>query len=108
MIHFGGSANCDRFKGNIVADSVDTRLKFSGQVETLSARYILEGVDDDGNECRIYVENNGVDDKGMVTQPVIITDNPKFAWIESAPLHGTTSWGSTLQIHMWTTADAVQ
>ncbi len=39
----------------------------------------------------------------MVTEPTIITDNPDFAWVETAPLHGTVSWGSKLNIHMWTT-----
>lgn len=102
MIHFGGRGECDNFNGNVVADSVDTRLKFDGMVESLSARYILNGTDANGSPCRIYVENNGIDDNGMVTEPVIITDSPDYAWIESAPLHGTVSWEKGLTIHMWT------
>ncbi len=103
MIHFRGSSDCAAFKGTIVSDCVDTRLQYSGQIQTLSARYILEGTDADGDPCKIYVENNGIDDNGMVTEPTIITDNPDFAWVETAPLHGTVSWGSKLNIHMWTT-----
>lgn len=102
MIHFGGRGECDNFNGKVVADSVDTRLKFDGMVESLSARYILDGTDANGSPCRIYVENNGIDDNGMVTEPVIITDSPDYAWIESAPLHGTVSWEKGLTIHMWT------
>lgn len=105
MIHFGGRAECDNFKGNVVADSVDTRLKYPGMVETLSARYILEGVDAKGNPCRVYVENNGIDNNGMVTEPIIITDCPDYAWIENAPLHGTVSWENGLTIHVWTTEE---
>lgn len=102
MIHFTGRGECDNFNGTIVSDSVDTRLKFPGIVESLSARYILDGTDASGNPCRIYVENNGIDDNGMVTEPVIITDSPDYAWIETAPLHGTVSWEKGLTIHMWT------
>lgn len=106
MINFTCSSNSDTFKGSGLANFVDTRMQFKGQVQTLSARYIMEGTDDEGNECKIYVENNGIDDNGMVTEPVIITDNPKWAYIETAPLHGTVSWDPDLTIHMWTTADA--
>lgn len=103
MIHFRGSSDCAAFKGKIVSDCADTRLQYSGQVQTLSARYILEGTDADGDPCKIYVENNGIDDNGMVTEPTIITDNPDFAGLRPHPLHGTVSWGSKLNIHMWTT-----
>lgn len=104
MIQFGASADCDNFKGTIVADSVDTRLQFNGQLETLSARYILSGTDKNGNPCNIYVENNGISENGvMVTEPTVITDCPDYAWIENAPLHGTTSWSPGLTIHILTT-----
>lgn len=104
MIQFGATADCENFKGTIVADNVDTRLQFNGQLETLSARYILSGTDKDGNPCNIYVENNGISENGtMVTEPIVITDCPDYAWIESAPLHGTTSWSPGLTIHILTT-----
>lgn len=105
MIHFGGRGDFDTFKGNIVADSTDTQMKLGRQTQTLSARYILEGTDAKGNPCRVYVENNGINTGVMTTEPIIITDCPDYAWIESAPLHGTVSWESGLTIHMWTTAD---
>jgi hypothetical protein len=109
MIGFSCTADSDTFKGKGVNNSfVDTRNQFKGQVQTLSARYILEGTDDEGNECKVYVENNGIDNGDMITEPTIITDNPKWAWIETAPLHGTVSWSPNLTIHMWTTADAAQ
>ncbi len=100
MIQFKASSDCPNFKGTIVSDSVDTRLKYNGQIETLSARYLLTGEDAEGNPCSIYVENNGIDDNGMVTEPLIITDNPAFAWVESAKLHGTVSWSPKLTIHV--------
>lgn len=106
MINFSCTSDCEAFKGSGVSNFVDTRMQFPGQVQTLSARYIMEGTDDEGKECSIYVENNGIDDNGMVTEPIIITDNPKWAFIETAPLHGTVSWSPGLTIHMWTTPDA--
>ena len=108
MIHFNVESNCANFRGNGVDPDwgfVDTRKQFPGQVQTLSARYILEGTDVNGDPCKIYVENNGIDDNGMVTEPTIITDSPEYAWIETAPLHGTVSWGAKLNIHMWTTSN---
>lgn len=106
MIHFSARGECENFNGKTVADSVDTRLKFTGMIETLSARYIMEGTDSKGNPCRVYVENNGIDNNGMVTEPIIITDCPDYAWMETAPLHGTVSWETGLTIHVWTTEDA--
>ncbi len=106
MIHFNARGECENFNGKTVADSVDTRLKFTGMIETLSARYIMDGTDSKGNPCRVYVENNGIDNNGMVTEPIIITDCPDYAWIETAPLHGTVRWETGLTIHMWTTEDS--
>lgn len=104
MIHFTCKGECENFNGEGIKgfDFVDTRHKIPGRVETLSARYILEGTDKDGNPCKIYVENNGIDDNGMVTEPTIITDCPDYGWVETAPLHGTVSWEKGLTIHMWT------
>ena len=103
MIHFTCKGECENFNGQGIKgfDFVDTRHKIPGRVETLSARYILEGTDKNGNPCKIYVENNGVDDNGMVTEPTIITDCPDYGWIETAPLRGTVSWEKGLTIHVW-------
>ena len=109
-IHFDAKGECENFNGKTVANGkndCDTRFKIPGRVESLSARYILDGTDKNGNPCRIYVENNGVDNNGMTTEPTIITDSPDYAWVETAPLHGTVSWEKGLTIHMWTTADAM-
>lgn len=109
-IHFDAKGECENFNGKTVANGkndCDTRFKIPGRVESLSARYILDGTDKNGNPCRMYVENNGVDNNGMTTEPTIITDSPDYAWVETAPLHGTVSWEKGLTIHMWTTADAM-
>ncbi|OUM66883.1 hypothetical protein PIROE2DRAFT_5742 [Piromyces sp. E2] len=106
MIEFTCTSPAENFKATGLDTFVDTRMQFKGQIQTLSARYILQGKDDEGRDCKVYIENNGVDDfTNMITEPFIVTDNPKWAWIESAPLHGSTSWSPNLQIHLWTVND---
>jgi len=104
-IGFTCSANTRQFKGRGLDNFVDTRFDFRGQPQTLSARYILEGTDEEGRKCRVYIENNGIDVNGINTQPIIITDNPKWAWIERAPLHGTSTMTQGFQIKLWTVND---
>jgi len=105
FIGFTCSSNTRQFKGKGLDNFIDTRMQFRGQVQTLSARYILEGKDDEGRNCRVYIENNGIDNNGMTTEPIIITDNPKWAWIERAPLHGDTSMTNGFKIHLYTLDD---
>ncbi|KAL6625214.1 hypothetical protein U3516DRAFT_892616, partial [Neocallimastix sp. 'constans'] len=105
QIGFTCASNTNQFTGKGVDFFYDTRMQFKGQVQTLSARYIMEGKDDEGNNCKVYIENNGIDNNGMVTEPTIVTNNPKWAWIETAPLHGTASFQSGLTIHLFTVND---
>ncbi|KAG4093487.1 hypothetical protein H8356DRAFT_1311825 [Neocallimastix lanati (nom. inval.)] len=109
---FNCFANNTVFTGDGVDYFVDTRYDFKGQPQALSARYIMEGVDEEGNKMKIYVQNDGLDDNGdnqnVRTEPLIITDNPKWAWIETAPLHGTMTieMNVGIQILFWTVEDA--
>jgi len=106
---FTCSVNTTEFQGQGVDYFVDTRYDFSGQPESLSARYIMQGKDSEGNDMKIYIENNGLDDNGdnqnVRTEPLIITDNPKWAWIETAPLHGNMTMEGGIQIFFWTVED---
>jgi len=105
FIGFTCSANTKDFKGKGLDNFIDTRMQFQGQAQTLSARYILEGKDGEGRSCKVYIENNGIDVNGINTEPIIITDNPKWAWIERAPLHGNSSMNNGFQIHLYTVND---
>ena len=105
MIGFTCSSNTRDFKGKGLDNFIDTRMQFRGQAQTLSARYILEGTDGDGRKCKVYIENNGIDANGINTEPIIITDNPKWAWIEYAPLHGDSTLSNGFQIHLYTVND---
>lgn len=91
MVAFTGTVDCPNFHGVILPGGVDTQRMVNGRL-TLSARYILEGTDRDGNPCRIFIENNGetTDPAApMVTTPTIFTDSPALQYLETASLHGT-------------------
>lgn len=91
MILFGGYADCENFKGKILPGGVDTQTEWQGAARTLSARYILEGVDREGQSCRIFVENTGVlQEEGITrTMPRILTDSTALAYLEQEKLCGT-------------------
>lgn len=84
MIPFKGVAMGDIFNGVVEPCGVDTQVVNAARVRHMSARYMLTGVDADGNDCHIYVENNGwFDDanKSMPfhTVPTFYTDSPRLA-----------------------------
>ena len=92
MILFHGDSDCENFKGKVLPGGVDTQKEEAGEKRLLSARYVLEGKDKDGKECRIFIENNGVvDEPGaeVKTTPVIYTDSNALKWLETAQLYGT-------------------
>lgn len=100
MILFHGTAESDYFKGVILPGGVDTQSQWfvnEGNIQTpaqdgewrLSARYMLEGTDMEGQPCRIFIENNGSFENGeIVTRPRILTDSKALAWMEQAELVG--------------------
>ena len=103
MILFGGSADCENFHGKILPGGVDTQVEWLGQKRTLSARYILEGVDKAGQSCRIFVENNGMTkgEEEIKTTPRILTDSEALSYLEQEELFGTitpTEKGVTIHI----------
>lgn len=106
MIHFGGTADCPNFKGKVLPGGVDTQKECAGNAPALSARYILEGVDRAGQECRIFIENNGsfYEGKKNLTVPLIFTDSKELSYLENAILRGTIEgWekGVIIRIFSW-------
>ena len=105
MVLFHGSCDCDFFHGAILSGGVDTQKYLTDQTGMLSARYMLDGVDDAGNRTRIFIENNGVTDEHgeMVTHPMILTDNARLSWLEQAELTGRiTGTPRGVMIHFYT------
>lgn len=80
MIPFTGSASGPIFDGVIEPGGVDTQVVGADGIRHLSARYMLKGIDRAGQECRIYVANEGFlkvpDEPGpFTTVPSFITDS---------------------------------
>lgn len=109
IISFAGKCETEFFRGEVLPGGVDVQVlgaaesKSSETVDcgkavdvsagcttlgTVSARYILEGVDASGTPCKVYVENEGVIDsqKGMLTAPKVLTDSEELKWLHEAEL----------------------
>lgn len=84
MLSFTGKVSGRYFNGKVIGTGVDTQYLSKDKNVLLSARYMLEGKDIDGNECRCFIENNGSFDNGFV--PKIITDSPALSEFEEAEL----------------------
>ncbi len=87
MLLFDGSCNCDLFKGTILPGGVDTQITSEGKT-TLSARYMLEGTDNAGSPCHIFIENNGTFEEGkeLTARPKVITDSESLNFLENTNL----------------------
>ncbi|KAG4105164.1 hypothetical protein H8356DRAFT_1636700 [Neocallimastix lanati (nom. inval.)] len=93
MIKFTGTVDHPNFKGTVLTGGVDTQFQENDKKRTLSARYMIEGTDAEGQECKIFVENNGLSDTptSMVSQtyPRIVTNCKSLEYLEEANLTGT-------------------
>ena len=90
MLPFGGECESTLFTGKILPGGVDTqRIQPDGR-GTLSARYTLEGVDDRGKPCRLFIDNAAVLGKDGIgtTCPTVRTDSESLRWLETADLTG--------------------
>jgi len=83
MIPFSGTVAGEIFNGKVLPGGVDTQTVDQNGVRHMSARYMLEGVDARGQQCRIYIDNNGWFTGPMSlpfkTIPTLMTDSPTLA-----------------------------
>ncbi len=86
MLSFDGTCDGPFFQGTILPGGVDTQKGEGDGRGTLSARYMIEGTDCEGNSCKLFIENNAEFDS--YTVPAIITDSPALQWLETAKLRG--------------------
>jgi len=88
MIPFGGVAEGKYFNGRIMPGGVDTQVSgIGGGDRVLSAKYMLEGKDIEGNNCRIFIDNTGrfsqIPNTPMFrTNPIIITDSRALRFLQ--------------------------
>ena len=87
MIPFTGTTDGPYFKGKTVGTGVDTQKIGTDGSFLLSARYMLEGTDAEGNACRIFIENQGNEQEGFI--PRVVTDSPLLKVWEDMDLFST-------------------
>lgn len=87
MIPFTGVSSGPYFFGKTLGTGVDTQKIGKDGSFLLSARYMLEGEDCDGNTCRIFIENQGNEQEGFI--PRIVTDSPALKKWEGMELYST-------------------
>lgn len=90
LLPFDGTCEGPLFTGKILPGGTDVQQLSSYHRCTLCARYALEGVDADGQPCRMYIENTAVSlpDTRLVTHPSIRTNSSALRWLETADLSG--------------------
>ncbi len=93
MIPFTGYATGQYFEGTVLDGGVDTQIVERGGRHTLSARYMLRGIDPAGQECEMYIENNGEIDPALTgllfrTTPRIVTNSRALSFLNDSMLIG--------------------
>ena len=83
LLYFHARAEGKFFNGETVTDGIDTQVFRSGNF-TMSARYMLEGTDCEGQKCRVFIENNGTSLQDC--KPVIYTDSKALAFLMDSKL----------------------
>lgn len=74
LVQFGGTASGDYFSGSVIGTGTDTqKYDLKSGSKCLSARYILEGRDRDGKQCRIFIENELNSENCW--HPMLVTDS---------------------------------
>ncbi len=86
MIPFGGTVTGEIFSGKVCPGGVDVQRTNLSKIRHMCARYMLEGTDNTGEPCKIFVDNNGwFDDEippvgeGFKTVPTFLTDSKALA-----------------------------
>ncbi|GFN30866.1 DUF3237 family protein [Paenibacillus xylaniclasticus] len=110
MISFSGNVTGKYFQGKVLDGGIDTQIiGKSGERHTLSARYMLEGTDHEGQACRIYIENNGDanikwKDAMFRTYPKLITNSKALSFLNHDLFLGEgipTESGVDIKIYRW-------
>ena len=84
MLPFSGTVEGEIFNGIVAPCGVDTQVTNRVGVRNMSAKYMLIGKDKDGQDCHIFVDNEGYftpDTKPgpFKTVPTFITDSKCLA-----------------------------
>ena len=82
MIPFTGKVESELFTGEILPGACDVQVENPAGSRHLCAKYMFKGTDSAGNDCLLFVENNGYlspamqNDPWLPACPRFITDSP--------------------------------
>lgn len=90
IIPFTGTVEGELFSGKVMPGAADVQITNPAGVRHMCAQYMLEGTDNTGAACRIFVENHGYFErdhhpKPFETWPLLRTDSVALRGY----LHGT-------------------
>ena len=82
-LYFTGYCESPYFQGTVLPGGCDVRREDPGKGKAVRAEYTLEGLDCEGQRCRLHIVNQwGQED----WEPVIRTDSRALAWLNEADL----------------------
>lgn len=82
ILPFKAKVNSELFTGETLPGAVDVQQENPAGIRNMSARYVFLGKDRDGNECHLFVDNEGwfrgseKHDPVLRTCPKFLTDSP--------------------------------
>lgn len=102
MISFKGRCQGRYFNGEIMDGGVDTQFISEKEGGNVSARYMMKGVDNKLNPCKVFIENEGdINSQGdMKTIPRIVTDSAELSWLQDKNLYGSVAVENDNRLHV--------
>ena len=82
FIPFTATVESDLFTGTTVPGAVDVQVENPAMSRNMCAKYMFKGQDKEGNDCYLFVENNGYlapvmrNDPFFHAYPYFLTDSP--------------------------------
>ncbi len=82
IIPFRATVESDLFSGETLPGACDVQIENPAKSRNMCAKYMFKGIDKEGNECHLFVENNSYlapvmrDDPFLNAYPVFMTDSP--------------------------------
>ena len=82
FIPFTATVESDLFTGKTVPGACDVQVENPAGSRNMCAKYMFKGTDSEGNDCHLFVENNGYlaevmrNDPFFHAYPRFITDSP--------------------------------
>lgn len=109
IIPFRATVESELFCGETLPGAVDVQIENAGYSRHMCAKYMFAGKDKDGNECKLFVENDSHLHPIMRNEPffdgcpMFLTDSPVLGEYLCAPhfrseIQGT-DWGVEIRIY---------